>query len=133
MHRPTEDIDTEVEAIARLLAERGVTRGRILELACGLCPHGLRLAQRGLQVVGLDRSPAMLDVAGERVALAQASVEVRQGDVVDFSLPWHDFDAAIFMFETFPVISEQSDLLRHFDTVHRHLKRGGLYIIDLDA
>jgi hypothetical protein len=43
------------------------------------------------------------------------------------------FDCAIFTFETFPLITEYDDIVSHFRSVRRHLKKGGIYIIDVDA
>ncbi len=133
MHRPAEVLDAEVNAIEQLLARRHVHSGRILELACGACAHGIPLAQHGHEVTGIDRSAAMLATAAENAQQTGVALTLVQGDVINFTLPTADFDAAIFMFETFPVITEYTDLMSHFNAVRRHLKPGGLYIIDLDA
>ncbi|HEY3229646.1 MAG TPA: methyltransferase domain-containing protein, partial [Roseiflexaceae bacterium] len=133
MHRAHGVLEAEVRSVQALLARRGVTQGRILELACGACVHGIPLAQAGCAVAGLDRSAAMIEAAARRAAAAGVSIELFQGDVIDFSLSTDPFDAAIFMFETFPVITEYADLTSHFRAVRRHLKPGGLYIVDLDA
>ena len=133
LQRSPEVIEAEVASIRKLLADRGITKGRILELACGACPHGIRLARQGFSVTGIDRSRQMLDAARQRAALAGVELDLVEGDVVDFSLDTASFDCAIFMFETFPLITEYDDIVRHFRAVRRHLKRGGIYIIDIDA
>jgi len=132
MRREPGVVEAEIRSVQTLLARRGVTRGRILELACGACAHGIPLAQSGCTVVGLDRSPAMLEVAARRGMVAGVNLALFQGDVVEFDLPIEACDAAIFMYETFPVITEYDDLVSHFRAVRRHLKPGGLYVIDLD-
>ena len=132
MRREPGVVEAEVRSIQTLLARRGVTCGRILELACGACAHGIPLAESGCSVVGLDRSPAMLEAAARRVTAASVKLALFQGDVVDFDLPIETCDAAIFIYETFPVITEYDDLVSHFRAVRRHLKAGGIYVIDLD-
>jgi len=126
-------IEAEVASITQLLARRGVSAGHILELACGACAHGIQLAQAGHYVAGLDRSPVMLQEAARRAALTGAHLELFQVDIINFALTCAPFDAAIFMYETFPVITEYEAIIYHFQAVRRHMKPNGLYIIDLDA
>ena len=48
----------------RALATKTKLKGQtVLEIACGAGRIALRLAQDGIDIVGLDRSPAMLSVA----------------------------------------------------------------------
>lgn len=131
--RPAEVVAVEVHSIAQLLAHHSMTGGRILELACGACPHSILLAQQGFAVTGLDRSTAMLKTAADRAAAARVTLDLVQGDIIDFNLNGKTFDAVIFMFETFPVITAYEDIVNHFRAVRGHLRSGGLYIIDLDA
>jgi len=133
LERPDEVVEAEVRSILELCARHGTSRPKILELACGTCAHGIPLAQAGCQVVGIDRSPAMLAEARRRAEAENVRVGTVQGDVVDFDLEVADFYAAIFMFETFPLITEYDDLASHFAAVRRHLKPGGLYIVDVDV
>ncbi len=131
--RPDGVVEAEVQSILRLLARKGIAAGEILELACGACAHGIRLAMRECRVTGIDRSPAMLAEARMRARAADVEVRTVVGDVVDFDLGRCSFDTAIFMFETFPLITEYDQIARHFRAVRRHLRRGGLYIVDVDA
>jgi SAM-dependent methyltransferase len=133
MHRPQEVVETEVRSVLALLARHGIVRGKILELACGACAHGIPLARQGYQVTGIDRSARMLAEAQRRARAACLGLHTVEGDVVDFELGATGFDAAIFMFETFPLITEYDDIASHFGAVRRHLRRGGVYVIDLDA
>lgn len=50
---------------------------RILELGCGTGEDALRLARRGLEVVALDRSPAMVEAAREKLERAGLAERVR--------------------------------------------------------
>ena len=133
LKRASDAIDTEIRSLVRLLARHHVVRGKVLELACGACAHGIPLAQAGFDVVGIDRSPAMLAEARRRAAAAGVRVDTLQGDVVQFDLGDSDFDAALLLFETFPLIIEWHDIASHFRAVRKHLKVGGLYVVDVDA
>ena len=132
LRSPPEQIETEVNSIRRLLARRGISNGKILELACGTCAHGILLSKNGFSVTGIDMNPMMLEGARRRMDAASAKIELIQGDVVDFNLGGTGFECAIFMAETFPLIAAYEDITSHFQSVRNHLKLGGLYIIDMD-
>jgi SAM-dependent methyltransferase len=133
LRRPPEVVPGEVRSIDALLCRRGAEGARVLELACGACAHGIPLAQRGYRVTGIDRSAAMLDAAARGADAAGVSLELVRADVVDFVLDSDPFDAAVFLYETFPILTAYDDIARHFAAVRRHLRAGGLYVIDLDA
>jgi SAM-dependent methyltransferase len=133
LRAPLEQIEAEVQSVRRLLAGRGIIKGRILELACGTCAHGILLSQQGFSVTGIDLSSRMLEGARQRAEAAGIEVELFQGDVVDFTLGSEPFDCAIFMAETFPLITEYESIVRHFRSVSRHLKEGGIYVVDIDS
>ena len=133
MARPAHVVEAEARSVCMLLERHGFGRAHVLELACGACAHGLLLAQAGHRVTGLDRSAAMLEEAQRRAEAESVAVTTVVGDVVDFDLGAAGFDAAIFLFETFPLITAYDDLVRHFSAVRRHLKRGGIYVVDVDA
>jgi ubiquinone/menaquinone biosynthesis C-methylase UbiE len=133
LERPGSVVETEVQSLVHLFAEHNIAGGKVLELACGACAHGILLAKAGFQVVGIDRSAAMLAEAQCRAKAEDVNICTVEGDVIDFDLAKADFDAAIFMYETFPLITEQRDIVSHFCAVHRHLKRGGVYVVDVDV
>ncbi len=130
---PLEQIEAEVRSIRKLLARSGVEHGRILELACGTCTHGIRLAQQGCHVTGVDLSAPMLAGASARAAATGVAIDLVQGDIIDLDLATEPFDCAIFMAETFPLITEYSDLISHFQLLGRYVRPGGIYVVDIDA
>lgn len=130
-HSP-EMVTQEVNSILALLHRFGIESGSVLELACGTCVHAARLAELGFVCGGVDRSESMLARARQRAEVAGLSIDLCLGDVVDFEWP-APVDAVIFMSETFPLLTELADLRRHFASVRRALRPGGLYIVDIDA
>jgi cyclopropane fatty-acyl-phospholipid synthase-like methyltransferase len=135
--RPGGVVETEVRSLIELFAAHGIVRGKVLELACGACAHGIPLARAGFEVVGIDRSQAMLTEAGRRAAAAGVHVETVRADAINLDLAAGagapKFDAATWLFETFPLITEWEDIASHFDAVRKHLRTGGLYVVDIDA
>jgi cyclopropane fatty-acyl-phospholipid synthase-like methyltransferase len=45
------------------LADAGEFRGSVLDIGCGTGEHALMAAQRGLEAVGIDSSPAAVEIA----------------------------------------------------------------------
>src|SRR5260370_28908880 len=60
---------------------------RVLELGCGTGRLMVPLLDAGMQVVGVDREAAMLEVARERLAPYGERAELVEGDMCRFSVP----------------------------------------------
>lgn len=129
MRTSTDQLSVEINAINVLLQERGITNARILEIASGTSPHGIPLAQQNYEVTGIDLSQQMITYT-QQIDTQNTYIHA---DLRNFTLQTKPFDCAIFMSETFPLITEYDDLVNHFDAVHRHLKKGGFYLVDIDA
>jgi SAM-dependent methyltransferase len=133
LRAPLPQIEREARAVRQLLAHRGIATGRLLELACGTCTHGILLAQQGFDVTGIDLSPTMVEAATLRAEAAEVALRVSRADITNFSLTDEPFDAAIFMAETFPLLTGYDEIANHFACVRRSMRQGGIYIIDIDA
>ncbi len=115
-------------ALYRALALR--TGGPILELACGSGRVLEGLLGSGLELVGLDRSPEMLERARSRLKAASSRVRLVQGDLHD-ELPPGPFALVVLALSAFGFVQEtarQVDLLRR---IRAMLSPGGLVILDL--
>jgi SAM-dependent methyltransferase len=98
---------------------------RVLDLGCGTGGHAVVLAQRGYQVVGVDRSPDMLVLARARPGLARFVL----GEIGSLDLG-ETFDAALMMFAVLGYQIGNADVQAAFATVRRHLKPHGLLFCD---
>lgn len=103
----------------------------ISDLGCGTGNHALPLAERGYEVVGIDLSENMLAEARRKAqTLAASSTPVfQQGDVrnVDFG---RTFDVVLLMFAVLGYQIENKDVLATLQTARKHLRPGGLLIMD---
>jgi demethylmenaquinone methyltransferase/2-methoxy-6-polyprenyl-1,4-benzoquinol methylase len=107
--------------------------GRYLDVCCGTGDLSLLIAQRlakAGQVVGLDFSSKMLEVAERRASSAkniEAALEWQQGDAQQ--LPFSDdiFDGAIISFG----LRNLTDLQRGVSEMARVVKPGG-HVVNLD-
>jgi len=110
------------------------TGGPVLELGCGTGRVLIPMARAGLEIMGLDISPAMLSVCVEQLAREpeelRSRVHLIQGDMRSFDLG-RLFALVTIPFRAFQHLlapEEQLDCLR---CIHRHLSASGLLILDL--
>jgi SAM-dependent methyltransferase len=128
MERVTDDqIAREVHFIEESLGvERG---GALLDLACGTGRHAVELARRGYEVVGFDLSLSMLARAGEDAQERQAKLNFVQGDMRDMTFD-EQFDGVYCWNTSFGYFEEDKNA-QVLDRVHRALKGGGLFLLDV--
>lgn len=108
-------------------------RGPVVELGCGTGRVLLPLAQTGAQVTGFDASPALLDVARRKIALAdvEANVALREADLRATGLPGSHFSLAICTSNTLMHLTRAEDQLAALTEAARILRRGGVLMLDL--
>jgi SAM-dependent methyltransferase len=108
----------------------GVERGgAILDLGCGTGRHAIELARRGYEVVGFDLSLAMLARAGEEAQDRAAKLNFVQGDMREMSFE-EQFDGVYCWNTTFGYFEEEKNA-QVVDRVHRALKGGGQFLLDV--
>ncbi|HET9144251.1 class I SAM-dependent DNA methyltransferase [Actinophytocola sp.] len=123
-------LPAEVEQLTRIFAAAGAGVGSVLDIGCGTGGHLELLARHGLEVVGIDRSPAMVAVAGERLAGSGVAATVLESDVATLRLA-RAFDAAIMMSWVLSYHVSDEDLFTTLAVLHRHLRPGGLLAFDV--
>jgi SAM-dependent methyltransferase len=99
---------------------------RVLDLGCGTGGHSALLAARGYQVVGVDRSAAMLDLARQHGTAARFEL----GQIAGLQLG-ESFDAVLMMFAVLGYHTANVDLRAALATVRAHLQPGGLFLCDV--
>ena len=115
------------------LADRFRSHGRVnrvLDVCCGTGSITALLQQRGLEVVGVDGSPGMLERARARTAAGTELLQVRLPEPVPALAA--SFDAAVCCFDSvnyFPP-DQLPDL---FAGVARLLRPGGLFVFDVNT
>jgi SAM-dependent methyltransferase len=123
--------DADLPLYLELAAAQG---RRVLELACGSGRILVPLARAGHEVVGLDASPDMLELAREKLVAAGPTLAARarlhQGDMRGFALG-EVFDLAIIAARSFAYLISRADQQSTLAAVAAHLRPGGLLTLDL--
>lgn len=120
--------------IDRLLDEKRILEGLVLECGCGTAGMSVYLANKGFPTIATDISPAALKLAQlnaeeNRTASAPANLHLLAADVFSLPLPDDAFDLVM-----------SHGLLEHFDSqslravmpeMVRVLRPGGLFVADI--
>jgi SAM-dependent methyltransferase len=99
---------------------------RILDLGCGTGGHAVPLAERGYDVVGVDRSAAMLEHARARGSTAR----FERSDIASLHLD-ETFDAALLMFAVLGYHLANVDVQAALQAARRHLRPGAVLFFDV--
>jgi len=119
------DYQKEAAAIRRLIAKYKRSKGNdLLEVACGTGKHILYLKD-DFHVLGADISAGMLAVARQKVKGAR----FQQADMVTLNLG-REFDVITCLFSSIGYVKTAADLKRTLQNFARHLKKGGVVIIE---
>jgi len=124
----------EADFVQRVLSRYGRDSGSVLDLGCGTGRHAMALADIGFRVLGVDRSPGMVDEANRRRSDRSGSGSTENlafsiGDVTNWRCE-QVFDAVVSLFHVVSYQLTNSDLLACFATARRHLNPGGLFLFD---
>jgi SAM-dependent methyltransferase len=138
LHTETYDAATpEVpggDDVAFLLQLAEDVGGPVLELGCGTGRVAVPLAEAGLTVVGLDRSPDMLAIARRKRTALPSDVRRRlrfvEADMTEFRLG-RRFGLAFAAFRVFMHLLDPEAQRASLAAVRRHLRPGGLLVIDV--
>lgn len=124
------DYHAEGQFLEACLHRHGSARDQsFAELGCGPARNAREFAQRGHRAVGLDLSADMLDFAREAAARDGVSIELVQGNLIDFDLA-RPVSIVACMWDTLLLIIRNEDMVRHLRAVSRNLLPGGVYVIE---
>lgn len=120
-HRAMDPTDT-VEVLVSLAGS-----GPVLELGVGTGRIAIPLAERGLEVHGIDASPAMVERM--RAKPGGGGIEVTFGHLADVAVD-RSFPLIFIAFNTFFALVTQDDQVRCFANVARRLEPGGYFAME---
>lgn len=108
--------------------------GPVLDLGCGTGPLAIDLAGAGLEVVGVDSSHYMLDVARDKRDKLSPSTKERlslmEGDMLDFPYDGQ-FASVLIARGSFGHLLSTEEQLRCLANVRKLLPLGGKIVLDL--
>ncbi len=154
--------DAWAEYLIGLLKENGVAEGLVCELGCGTGQMTRRLAAAGYDMIGIDLSEEMLDVAREQEYGAYEVACEFDGEEFDKIAPEAEFDcepeanttepsilylqqdmrefelygtvsAVVSICDSMNYMTSDEDLLQVFRLVNNYLDKDGVFIFDMNT
>ena len=115
-----------------ILKEYGIEDGLIAELGCGTGSMTELLAAEGYDMIGIDNSPDMLEVAQEKRVESGLDILYLMQDMREFEL-YGTVRAVVSICDCMNYILEEEDLLEVFCLANNYLDPGGLFIFDMNT
>lgn len=123
------DYETWCKYIIQLLKENNVNDGIVLDLGCGTGNVTGRLSKAGYDMIGVDYSQDMLNVAMEKRGEDESILYLLQ-DMRDFEL-YGTVAAVVSVCDSINYITDYEDLVQVFKLVNNYLDPNGVFIFDL--
>jgi len=120
------------EYLTGLLREYGVKDGLIAELGCGTGTMTRLLAKAGYDMIGIDLSEEMLDIARYDHPEAEEDILYLHQDMREFEL-FGTVAAVVSLCDSMNYITSEEDLLKVFKLVNNYLDPGGYFIFDMNT
>lgn len=119
------------EYIKSLLKEYKIENGLVLDLGCGTGKLTRLLEDAGYDMIGIDYSGEMLEIAREHQEEGSNILYLLQ-DMREFEL-YGTVRAVVSVCDSMNYITEEEDLLQVFRLVNNYLDPKGLFIFDLNT
>lgn len=116
--------------ICELLMENGIRDGLVLELGCGTGNMTEILAGAGYDMIGIDISDDMLNIALEKKYESGHDILYLNQDMRDFEL-YGTVRAVVSVCDSVNYILNEEEVLKTFKLVNNYLDPGGIFIFDM--
>ena len=111
------------------LHKEGIREGILLDLGCGTGKMTRIMAQKGYDMIGVDNSIEMLDIAK---AASEENILYLLQDMQEFEL-YGTVRAAYCACDSLNYITEEEELLKVFQLVNNYLDPKGVFIFDMNT
>lgn len=115
--------------IERIWKHYGLKPKLVCDLACGTGNITTRLAAKGYDMIGIDRSDSMLTKAREK---SPENILYLNQDMREFEL-YGTVDSIVCLCDSINYITDSDDLLEVFRLINNYLDPKGLFIFDINT
>ncbi len=115
-----------------LLREYGIRDGLVLDLGCGTGNVTQALALQGYDMIGVDNSEEMLQIALEKRAESELDILYLLQDMREFEL-YGTVAAVVSICDSMNYLTQYEDLVQTLKLVNNYLDPKGVFIFDLNT
>lgn len=118
--------------IEDILKEYGIEDGLVLDLGCGTGSMTQELAGRGYDMIGVDYSGEMLEIAMDKREKSGADILYLLQDMREFEL-YGTVRAVVSACDSVNYITEEEELVQVFRLVNNYLDPKGIFLFDFNT
>ena len=122
------DYAAEADYVHKRIQKYNPGAKKLLEFGSGTGRHGGLLAGIGYKVIGIEKSPNMVEVANLKVS--QENFTSFVGDIAEMQLD-ETFDGVVALFHVISYQTSNDQLISVFNNAHRHIDDGGIFLFDV--
>ncbi len=126
------DYDSWIEYIKKIWEMHGLKPELVTDLGCGTGTVSVKLAKEGYDVIGIDSSVEMLDIASEKASEAGLDILFLNQEIPEFEL-YGTVDSIICLMDTMNYITDEADFISALKWANNYLNFGGLFIFDVNT
>ncbi len=127
--------------IRRILVNNGISEGILLDLGCGTGSITRRMADYGYDMIGIDISEEMLQIAIEKKYDEEKNIppNSKREDILYLKQDMKDFElygtvaAIVCTCDSLNYITKEEELLHIFTLVNNYLEAGGIFLFDMNT
>lgn len=121
-----------LENITGELAKHDIKDGLVLELGCGTGSMTELLARRGFDMIGVDSSEEMLNIAVQKREASGLDILYLNQDMREFEL-YGTVRAVVSICDSINYLIGDDDITECFRLVNNYLDRGGIFFFDFNT
>ena len=118
--------------LQEILQKEGINDGLVLDLGCGTGSMTEELAGRGYDIIGVDNSEDMLEIAMEKRQESGHDILYLLQDMQGFEL-YGTVRAVVSVCDSVNYVTEKEELEQVFRLVNNYLDPGGIFVFDFNT
>lgn len=116
----------------RLLSMCGINEGILLDLGCGTGNMSFEMAEKGFDVIGVDSSIGMLNVAQQKMFESGRHILLLNQKMQEIDL-YGTIDCAVCVLDGINHLDGASDVKKTFEKVSLFMNKGGAFAFDVNT
>ncbi len=128
--------DVPYESFAKyyveIMKKFNIEKGLCLDLGCGTGNMTILLSEMGFDMIGVDSSIEMLNVAREKAAEGDKSILFLNQDMSEFEL-YGTVGSVVSTLDCVNYVTDKNALRRVFELVNNYLDPEGIFIFDINS